>query len=773
MVKADEQVLGFYSKQARQELKRRPDKRMADVTMRGAIILPEDSSTVRHRPSARKTAPRVRFAHESLDISPEKMSHVDLSSSSDLIPHPKWSPRSPAGGMDTSSRITSRPRVSSKTFIRRPGTEILPQDRNLALRASITPTTAAVHSSQSEDPSYQLIRRPRGQRTQRYTRQLSDGKLSSTESVFGDSNSEDRMYKTPISTVTQNQDSNKSSVSRNSSGNSAFCAAYMNRTGISGLARTKYSSPVKQDKLKNSPHCNFSPSRPPLEPRVSGPMGMTISVDGGTSALMSPDRGLVETAAERTNPRMESSITRSSDRDVWHTITPDDSDHMSPRRRREMVRERMKDSISRPLGHSPVKSEESDITVPTCAPAGRDQGTAAVLNMPAFRANLQPQLPSFEKLSPMVPALDLFVDPAVLPAPLFSTPIRQLRQVHAVLGTSDEAMYTAASHIGTDGTFCPDSSEVRSFCPRSSSLSPKHHNASSGHKQRRKKTDKVFAKRSSPYERLNKAALSNPAFKPSLYDRRGLVSGFAVAPPPVFEWGQAVNAEEFATNSSERPKRRSPGSLHAKTNTHPALRHQPEHKAGMDFSSIIDLYGASLAANSNISTDVTAKIKAHANATAKTNAHDAINRRHVAARNAAWALLGKKPLPPPPHEKGLNVAEAKAGKSGIKGTTVQFFDGGNTIKEDDKAEGSQQADSKGDMLMVHPGIGTKDRKFVEVLPTSGATERGEKDGKAKEKPERCGNCRILLKSKRELQEEVHILRGEVVVLKKIVDRGGR
>ncbi|KAF1350137.1 hypothetical protein BDV97DRAFT_183280 [Delphinella strobiligena] len=714
--------------------------------MRGAMIPPEESSTVRHLPSALKTAPRVRFAHESLGISPEKMSNVDLFSSGDLIPLPKQSPISPAGGVATSSRLTSRPRVSSKTFVRHPGTEIFP-----------TPTTATIYSSPSEAPSYQLPRKPRARRTQRYRRQLSDGKLSSTESVFGNSNGEDGIHKTRISIATQTQDSNKTPVSRNSSGNSAFCAAYMNRTGISGLARTKYSSQVNEDKLKNSPHYNASPSRPPLEPRVSGPMGITISVDGGTSALMSPDRGIPEIALQRIDPRMASSITRSSDRDVWHTITPDDSDDMSPRRRREMVRERLRDSISRPLGTSPVKSEDSDVTVHTYAPPGKDQDTAAILNMPAFRANLQPQIPSLTKLSPMVPGFDLFVDQPVFPAPLFSTPTRQSRHSHAVLGTSDEAMYTATSRIGTDGTFCPASGDIRGFCPRSSSLSPQHRNASSRHKQRRKKKDKAYAKQSSPYERLSKAALNNPAFKPSPKDRRGHVSGFAAAPPPVFEWGPTVNAEKYA---------------HAKSNTHPALRHQPEPKAGIDFSSIIDLYSTSLAANSNTSSDVMAKIKANANATVKTNAHDAINRRHVAARNAAWALLGKKPLPPLPHEKEPNIAEARAGKSGVKRANAQSFDGGNTAKEDEGADAAQQGNSKGDMLLVHPGIGTKDRKFVEVLSTPTVTERRE-DGKAKDKPERCGNCRILLKSKRELQEEVHTLRGEIVALRRIVDRGGR
>lgn len=741
--------------------------------MRGAISSPGESSTVRHLLGARKTAPHVRFAHESLNISLEKMSHVDLFSSSNLIPHPKRSPRSAMGDMDTSSRTISRPRVSSKTFIRRPDTEILPQQPNMALRASSIPTTAAVHSSQSEDLSYQLSRTPRARRTQRYRRQSSDGKLGSTESTFDDSNGEDKIHKISISTAVQNQDSNKSSVSRNSSGNSAFCAAYMNRTGISGLARTKYSSPIPGEKLKKSPHCNSSPPRPPLGPRVSGPMGMTISVDGGFSALMSPVRGISEIADRRTNPRMESSITRSSDRDVWHTITPDEPDDISPRRRREMVRERLADSIPRPLGHSPVKSDDSDVTVPTCAPAGRDQGTAAILNMQTFRANLQPQLPSFEKFSPMVPGLDLFADPAVLPAPLFSTPSHQLRQFPAVPCTSDEAMYTAASHIGTDGTFCPDSGEIRSFCPRSSSLSPEHRNASSCHKQCRKKEDKAHVKRSSPYERLNNAALSKTAFKPSPRDRRGLVSGFAVAPPPVFEWNQTVNAEKFAANSLRRPKRRSPRPLHAKSRTHPALRHQPEHKAGTDFSSIIDLYGSNHAANSSKSTDVMAKIKANANATAKTSAHNAISRRHVAATNAAWALLGKKPLPPLPQENGLRIAATGADKSGMQGATVQLFDDGDTAKEDERAEGAQQAHSKGDMLMVHPGIGTKDRKFVEVLPTSGRTEAGEQDGEVKDKPERCGNCRILLKSKRELQEEVRTLKGEIVVLRRIVDKEGR
>ena len=99
--------------------------------------------------------------------------------------------------------------------------------------------------------------------------------------------------------------------------------------------------------------------------------------------------------------------------------------------------------------------------------------------------------------------------------------------------------------------------------------------------------------------------------------------------------------------------------------------------------------------------------------------------------------------------------------------------GGGNVDDAENDLTDTGGDDAGTTLLVHPGIGTKEREFVEVVPPS-LVERDKAEAKEKDqaKNNRCTNCRRLLKAKREFQDEVQSLQAEVNGLRTLVQRMG-
>lgn len=706
-----------------------PISNAADLGMSGGLPA-EDLNTVRYSPIAAKGPSRVRF---------REGPHADLFSPTQQSP-PRLSPRSPAGVVDP-LRILTRPRLSSKTFVRAQDTSQEPQkrDKDAASYGMDIPTSIEQHPSLNPNPhssEYLDVPEPSRLRKSRAYLSMSNSRSSSTDSVIG-------VPAPGLDQVSSDARRRRETGSRMKSINPALFAPYMNRTATSRMLSTGHGKTSAAELTRSPSSKSTKRTRSPFEPRVSGPMSMTISMDGVNSILSPEPQG---TTTLQLNTERTSEETRSSDRDVWLTATASESESesMSPAARRSLVRARLRESIQSPLAQIGFQSVDdtassSSTILPVTRTKAEDDLSRDLTTIPSRQ---EAEQPSFN-LTPFYPAH----------TPLFhrtSFNEQQPRQTQTVLSMSDEAMYTATSHMTSDGSFYPASEDIRSIYPRTSSLSPKrsHHrkdrcdkaptqppdrDLSCSHSSR----DQPFSLRGcpladqppfdqqSPYARLNHAAMSNRAFQ-----NWPTVQPTHVSPPPL----PAKSPKRL--ESELQPEQTVVGSANREDVAIPVVVGPPAEGIGVD------------------ETEGDREKKRRREKRERRNEEKDKDRRHRDAREAALALLSTKPAP---LERGMSRADTSR-PSVRSGETMGYFDYKSVVAG--RGEGEGDIFEQQEVLMVYPGIGTVDRKYVELVPAQGVEECGRKE-KVKTGKDRCKNCRTLLKTKRELQEEVHALQNEV------------
>lgn len=698
-----------------------------ETNMSGALPV-EDLNTVRRSPVSVKSSPHVRFAHDNVN-------QIDLFSPDFKAgPIPMLSSKSPAQPGDAPPKILTRPRLSSKTFIRVQDGVQVRSNRSKYLDSHpenglSTSEQGSVMNTDQHSQFLDIPRPPPFQRRRRYPK-MSNHDTSSTENhlrapVLGHDQVD------PLIQIKVGPWTDSNSGKRRTS-NPALFAPYMNRTGTSGMPRTGYATVQEQTAKSDYPNTPNAQSkiRYPLDSRVSGPVAMTISGDGVESVPMSPK--LDQSGATGLQSADIAEAHRSSDRDAWFTATASDSEGLSPRERRSKVRERLRASVHRPLAGMEIWATYDTVSFPDIM----------------SEAKTRKETDDIVTVKPPYTGLHVPLSQGHILRPILSEQLprnEKAENVSGPLSTSDEPMYTATSYISIDGTFFPASDNIRSIYPRNSSLS---HNRPS----RRKRKERKAIDRASPYSQP-KYGVSKRSLTGRPKDRVLPPQSHSDSPPPLPPKNELRSMSTKPMNSAGGRHSVDPGfrkELIAANRTH---------------ISAIDSFPLQ---STRISRPRVDAMKAE--------------RRHRVATKAAWALLGGAPPPPLPSSRGLHRASRRIP---IRGQEEQEGEETGGVRIDDLFDDNGIEE----ILLVRPGLGSKDRKTVEKLTYPTTTERHQarlvdieaetvegKHGEAKMrdeavlksgKRERCKNCRVLLKTKRELQDEVSALRAEMVKRERI------
>lgn len=734
----------------------------AELMMSGALSVSEVQGTVRRTPMNGRLSPKVRFVNDA-------QGSVDLFTTVKDRPPPVMRSPNPPRGVGHASRLASRPRVSSSTFVRKPSQEEPQKDASLT---SGPPVSAS--NFQDEVLQSRAYRKVVPVRVQRYRRNFSPmgDQSSSAESILS-------LYAHQPKTITPAV--TNSEIPSKSSGRSTLFAPYMNRTAVSGMPRNAITHPASDAKppLPMRNPARVSGEKPAV---ASDRRTATPAVDGVDSAVDSPDMQKLIQSYQSMDLPVRSKTWASPETNVWAAASSADEEYMSPAQRRAKVRERLEATKSRSAVDAEIvidAVEHSESSYST-AVSPHSMGDELVFSL---RNDAVPQSSSTTKLALQSQSSDL--DSPDFPPPLIQSPLPQAGRSKTLLSASDEAMYTAESRMGTDTIFSPKSEDIRAMCPRSSSLKRCEKKTSNRRKLGKQDPARHQSYEPSPYALLNRASLHSPAHE-------------GVPPSKIEQTASMWNPpQESRTSRSEALQVSRPDGR---------LSWFPEAAPSIERTDSRQSMPKTTRRNKE---KRTRKVK---NEETEQELNDEA-KRHFDARVAAFALLGI--------QDNMNVSAADH--------MHEYFSFHNTDPPHDQRKrrseggGSRNRHSftgsdDNEEVLVAYGQGTSDRKRVynlqshfssssssdspepritkqdshhqnpdthgndtvsandldnETPPTARRISRQPRYQRneltmRRHRPRRCQNCRVLLKTKRELQDDVTNLNVEVVELRREV-----
>ena len=497
--------------------------------------------------------------------------------------------------------------------------------------------------------------------------------------------------------------------SRKNSGISAKFAPYMNRTATYGLPRTGHRQSTRPDSGRTTSEEPPTTNRPGLRTKVSGPMSMTVGTDGVNSASPCPTPEDTQIIRLGLPEALGTSSPEGMGLDVQVITTCSDSDDMSPAMRRSEVRERLKIAIRNP--RSATDSSLKDLA----------RQEDATLGSPPLAI-----VPTF----PICECSNSITDQTTWPIPNAHVGSQNMPTLQHVLdqacvsSTPNKVSHIATSHLDIDGCLHPASDDIRAICPRYSSLSPRHRYV-------RERQEIVQRNGHSPYAAINHAALNNRASK-----HWSVRQAMLTLPNANIHLTRQTRSETLHTGSACRGRKATGEATGSGARPRMIKGYvQPQsatpHRLG-----------------------------------------NSVDRRHLKATKAALALLGESYAHPLRKMSPRETCHFSSADS-------QFFSDIAT-------------DTVGETLVVHPGTRSNDRKWVEHIPApmkpihihsservDEAAQEGVLRGGVEERHKtsktagRCKNCRVLLKSKRDLQAEVQALRAETGRLRSLASRPGQ